>query len=276
MTQQLLPVADDVALRLAGTPLVVMLDVDGTLAPIAQRPSDAEVPPETRRVVSALAVAGGTVIVLVSGRAAAEARRIVGVANVWIVGNHGYEIIGPDGETLIDAEVAAYQPLISQAGRKIQPRLADVPGVIFEDKGWTLTVHYRLADPAIVPKVRAALDETVTALGLQLTEGKMVFEVRPPAQINKGTAVLTLGRNLGGLSDEGSLVFIGDDQSDEDAFRALRSRGKAAVTVRVCDEEINPTAAEFCVRNPPEVRAFLEWLYAARRRQAGSEARPER
>ncbi|MBC7789752.1 MAG: trehalose-phosphatase [Anaerolineae bacterium] len=266
MTQPLMPVADAVALRLAGSPLVVMLDVDGTLAPIEQRPTDAKVPTETRRAVSALAAADGTVIVLVSGRAAADARRIVGVANVWIVGNHGYEIIGPEGETLIDPQVEAYQPVIAQAGRRIQPRLADVPGVIFEDKGWTLTVHYRMADPALVPKVRAALEETVSALGLRLTEGKMVFEVRPPAQINKGTAVLTLGRNLGGLSDEGALVFIGDDLSDEDAFRALRSRGKAPVTVRVSEDESAATAAEFRVRDTSDVRAFLEWLPSARQR----------
>ena len=266
MTQPLLPVRDDVAQRLAGTPLIVMLDVDGTLAPIAMRPTDAAVPSDTRRAVSALAAANGIVIVLVSGRAAADARRIVGVANVWIVGNHGYEVIGPDGETLIDPQVMAYQPVIAQAGRRIQPRLADVPGVIFEDKGWTLTIHYRLADPALVPKVRAVLEETTTSLGLRLTEGKMVFEVRPPAQINKGTAVLTLGRNLGGLSGEGALVFIGDDLSDEDAFRALRSRSKAPVTVRVSEEEIAQTAAEFRVRDPAEVREFLEWLPAARQR----------
>ncbi len=266
MTEPLLPVGDAVARRLTGTPLIVMLDVDGTLAPITLRPDGAEVPPETRRAVSALAVARGIVIVLVSGRAAADARRIVGVAKAWVVGNHGYEIIGPDGETLIDPQVAAYQPVIAQAGRRIQPRLADVPGVIFEDKGWTLSIHYRLADPALVPKVRVALEETVTALGLRLTEGKMIFEVRPPGQINKGTAVLTLGRDLGGLTGEGALVFIGDDLTDEDAFRALRSRGKAPVTVRVSEEEITPTAAEFSVRDPSEVRAFLEWLHAARRR----------
>ncbi len=266
MTEPLLPIGDAVARRLAGTPLVVMLDVDGTLAPIAQRPGDAEVPLETRRAVSALAVASGVVVVLVSGRSAADARRMVGVANVWVVGNHGYETIGPDGETLIDSQVAAYQPLIAQAGRRIQPRLAGVPGVIFEDKGWTLSIHYRLADQALVPKVRAALEETVAALGLRLTEGKMILEVRPPGQINKGTAVLTLGRSLGAFTDHGALVFIGDDRTDEDAFRALRSRGKTSVTVRVSDEETTSTAAEYWVRDPSEVRVFLEGLHATRRR----------
>jgi len=273
VTEPLLPIRDDVARRLAGTPLVVMLDVDGTLAPITLRPGDAAVPLETQRAVSALAVASGVVVVLVSGRSVGDARRMVGVANVWIVGNHGYEIIGPDGETLIDPQVASHQPLIAQAGRRIQPRLAGVPGVIFEDKGWTLTIHYRLADPALVPKVRAALEETVAALGLRLTEGKMVFEVRPPAPINKGTAVLKLGRNLGAFSDEGALVFIGDDRTDEDAFRALRSHSKASVTVRVSDEEGTSTAAEYRVRDPSEVLVFLEELQA-RRRSGQPSSRP--
>jgi trehalose 6-phosphate phosphatase len=324
LPEPLLPVRDAVAERLAGTPLVVMLDVDGTLAPIAPRPEAAEVPTETRRVVAALAARPGVHVALVSGRAAADARRMVGASNAWVIGNHGYEVVGPDGETEIDPRVAAFRPVIGQAARRLAPRLAPVPGVLLENKGWTLSIHYRLADPGVLTKVRGAVEDAALALGLRVTEGKKILEVRPPLRVDKGTAVVTLGRKLGGLSGDGSLAFIGDDRTDEDAFQALRhgrapaGSGRAPVTVHVAHEEARAepgpeqspghgipaesarvpaaghgpapggyppteggwtvrlsgsaaatgawtTAAEFAVRNPAEVRTFLEWLLAARR-----------
>jgi len=260
----LLPVLPELADRLIGEPLTVMLDVDGTLAPIAPRPDDAVVPPETRRVAASLAAREGVHLVLVSGRAASDARRMVSVANVWVIGNHGYEITGPDGEEMVDPQLAIYRPAIAQAARRIAPQTAHVPGVIFEDKGWTLSVHYRLADPSVVPRLRALVEETVKTLGLRVTEGKLVLEVRPPARVDKGTAVLRLALHLGALKNGSSLVFAGDDQTDEDAFRALRVRVPGAVTVRVTHGDNLPTAAEFTVRDPEEMRLFLEWLLAAR------------
>src|SRR5687768_15718622 len=95
VTRPLLPLAPDTRARLAGTPLVVMLDVDGTLAPIAPVFDQAAVPPETQRAVAALLERAGVHVALVSGRGAAVARRMVGVSNVWVAGNHGFEIQGP-------------------------------------------------------------------------------------------------------------------------------------------------------------------------------------
>lgn len=264
MSSALLPVRESLAERLGGTPLVIMLDVDGTLAPIAPRPQDATVPPETRRIISALAARPGISVGLVSGRAAADARRMVSVANVWVIGNHGYETVGPDGEEFVDPRFLAYRTTIAQAARRIGPQVAAVPGVIFEDKIWTLTVHYRLADPAVVPRLRATVEETVRQFGLRLTEAKLAFEVRPPARVDKGTAVLTLALRLGGLKPEAAIVFAGDDHTDEDAFRALRGRLPRAVTVRITHGEQVPTAAEFTVRDTGELRVFLEWLLESR------------
>jgi trehalose 6-phosphate phosphatase len=256
----LFPITDALEERLGGTPLVVMLDVDGTLAPIAPRPDEVVVPEETRRAVAALAARDDVHVVLVSGRAALDARRLVSALHVWVIGNHGFEITGPDGEELVDQQVAHYRPAVAQAVRRLASRVAPVPGVVLEDKGWTLSLHYRLADPAVVPKLRAAVEETAAQLGLRLTHGKQVFEVRPPVRLDKGTAVLLLGRKLGGLEESGSLLFIGDDLTDEDAFRALRARSAEPVTVRVTHDETVATAAEYAACDPMEVRAFLEWL----------------
>lgn len=260
MTHELLPIPDALAQRIDGTPLVLMLDVDGTLAPIAPRPEDATVPPETRRVVAALAAREGVRVALVSGRAAADARRMVSVSNVWVIGNHGFELVSPEGEEDVDPELAAMRPAVAQAARRIAALVAPVPGVTLEDKGWTLSVHYRLADSAIVSRLVESVEQIAIPLGLRVTRGKMVVEVRPSARVDKGTAVLRLSSMLGGLNDGGAVVFIGDDNTDEDAFRALRLRSPHAITVRVTHGADTPTSAEFVLESPAEVRSFLEWV----------------
>lgn len=260
----LFPVSPLLAERLAGTPLVVLLDVDGTLAPIVERHDAATVPVETRRAVAALATRRGVYVALVSGRAAADARRMVSVSGAWVIGNHGYEITGPDGEELVDPEVSSYRGAVAQAARRIAPLVAPVHGVILEDKGWTLTIHYRLAPAGVVPRLRDLVSGVAGQLGLRVTEGKMVLEVRPPARVHKGTAILALGLRLGAFGEGASVIFVGDDVTDEDGFRALRLRSPRAVTVRVAHGTAEPTAAEFAVRDTDDVRAFLEWLLEQR------------
>lgn len=277
MSEGLLPISDSVAARLGERPLAVMLDVDGTLAPIAPRPEEAAVPVETRRVVAALAAIPDIRVVLVSGRAAADARRMVGVANVWVIGNHGFEAVSPDGNELEQPELHSWRSAIARAARRIAPLVAPVPGVLLEDKGWTLSVHYRLADSQVVPRLIESVERVAAPLGLKVMRGKMVVEVRPDVRVDKGTAVLRLAAELGALplpdrarlegagggtaaNGCGSALFVGDDRTDEDAFRALRSRSPGAVTVRVTHGEEIATAAEFSVEDPAAVRRLLEWL----------------
>jgi trehalose-phosphatase len=277
VSEALLPVIDRVAARLAGRPLAVLLDVDGTLAPIAPRPEEAAVPAETRKVVAALAALPDVRVALVSGRAAADARRMVGVANVWVIGNHGFEVVSPDGGELPQPELEPWRSAVARAARRIAPPVAPVPGVLLEDKGWTLSVHYRLADPKVVPRLVESVERVAEPLGLRVMRGKMVVEVRPDVRVDKGTAVLRLANQLGALArreddvsgddrdaaagdGNGSAVFVGDDRTDEDAFRALRSRSARVVTVRVTHGEEMATAAEFSLEDPAAVRSFLEWL----------------
>lgn len=259
-------VAPAAAARLAGHPLAVMLDVDGTLAPIVPRPQDALVPNETRQVLALLTTLPGVHVVLVSGRAAFDVQRMVPVRNVWVIGNHGFEVIAPDGEEQTPAELAPVRGAVARAARRLEVLVAPVPGVTVEDKGWTMSVHYRQADEAVVPRLLDSVRQVALPLGLRVTEGKKVIEVRPPARVDKGTAVIRLGATLGAFADEASILFVGDDSTDEDAFRALRARRAGAVTVRVThgDDE-TPTSAEFTLRDTAEVLAFLEWLLRQRR-----------
>lgn len=251
--------------RLAGTPLLVLLDVDGTLAPIVSRHDQATVPAATRHAVAALVSRPGVHVALVSGRAAADASRMVGVEGVWAVGNHGCETIAPDGSIEVDPQVAPYQPAMAKVAGTLEQLIAMIPGAALENKTWTLTLHYRLADPGIVPRLQGAVAELSRRHGLRMTEGKKIYELRPPVHVDKGTAALALARKLGAVGEGASLIFAGDDATDEDGFRFLRAHAPQAVTVRVADGEISETAAELTVPGTEGMRELLEWLAAVRR-----------
>ena len=259
-----MPLTAEVAPRLGGTPLLVMLDIDGTLAPIAARPEEAVVPTETRRAIAALATRPGVHVALVTGRAAADGRRLVAVGRAWVIGNHGCEIVSPEGEVEIDPVVLPFQQPLAQAARALAAAIAPVKGVQLENKVWSLSLHYRNADRGVGPRLRAVVDEIAEKLGLVVTSGKMVLELRAPVRVHKGTAVVSLVQRLGALGDEASVLFAGDDVTDEDAFRLLRARVPGAVTVRVAETPGTPTAAEFVLRDPAAVRTMLEWLLRLR------------
>lgn len=258
----LLPLGAELREVLARAPLLLFLDVDGTLAPIASRPEEAVVPAETKRAVTAVAALDDTRVALVSGRSASDARRMVAATHVWAVGNHGSEAVGPDGEEIVDDRVAPYEAVLAQAARRLEALLRPVPGVIVEDKRWSLSVHYRLADPAIVPGVQATVTRVAVELGLTVHEGKKVFEVRAPVSVDKGTAIISLVERLG--DDGATIAFVGDDRTDEDAFRAMRERYPDGVTVRVVHGQDVPTLARYTLEDTNEVRAFLEELVRLR------------
>jgi len=244
--------------RLAGRPLVLLLDVDGTLAPIVAQPMLARVPDATRRVIASLVTRPGVIVILVSGRAAHDARRVVGVERVWTVGNHGAEVIDPNGDTAVDPEVSRYAEAMARTAQTLEPLVAAITGVILENKTWTLSVHYRAADDRVVPRLRGVVDGVAAQHGLLVTEGKKVLEIRPPVAVDKGTAISRLVRDLGGFSNNASVLFAGDDVTDEDAFRFLREKHPLAVTVHIGDGV--DTAAEFTFQDTDRLRALLERL----------------
>src|SRR5690349_2236741 len=244
--------------RLSGRPLLLLLDVDGTLAPIAPHPSLARVPDETRRAIATLTARPDVVVVLVSGRAANDAQRVVGVDGVWTVGNHGAEVIAPNGDVTVNDAVARYATSMAEAALALAPALAAWPDVVLENKKWTLSIHYRGADQAIVPQLRAVVRGVAADRGLLVTEGKKVLEIRPPVRVDKGSAIADVARNVGATGDAASILFAGDDATDEDAFRLLRAQFPAAVTIHVGHD--TGTAAEFTFHEVSQVRVLLEHL----------------
>jgi trehalose-phosphatase len=261
-----LPLTSAIEARLRGSPLALLLDVDGTLAPIAPRPEYASVPNDTRQVLADLTATPNVRVVVISGRSADDARRLVDVPGVWIVGNHGIEV-APPGETPTARDaVAGYADAIAEAASRASSIAYSLPGVIVENKRWTLSVHYRLAHQSVIPSLSARIAAIAKELGLALTGGKEVLELRPPVEIDKGTAAILVAEDLGALADSASILCAGDDRTDEDMFRAFRSRQPHAMTVWVGPESaVDRTTAQFYVPDTAAMCELLEAILSFRR-----------
>lgn len=224
----------------------VLLDFDGTLAPIVERAADARMPDETRRSLETIREHVG-LVGFVSGRSLADLERMVAMPGCAYAGNHGLEIHHPGGVPgLVDAAIP-WTDTITAFGRSRDHAILSRVGVILEDKGATLTFHWRAApDPVIAhARLRAVERLAAEAAGLRVTWGRMVMEVRPPVEIDKGTAV----RALLAPHDLDVALYIGDDRTDADAWRALHELARegvlsAGVGIAVVGDEV-----------PPDVRA---------------------
>jgi trehalose-phosphatase len=271
MPQPALPISPVVERRLSGTPLALFLDIDGTLSPIAPRPEDAIVPERTKHVVRELTRLADCHVTNNTGRAAADARRMVDIPDVWLIGNHGLEVAPPGGVPAIRDDVAAYEPTIQAAIDRVLSGVKTVPGVLVEDKRLSLSVHFRLARDETEAQLSPMIADIGQELGLRLTRGKKVIELRPPFGINKGTAAVSVARSLGALTPDASILCAGDDLTDEDAFRDLRAVHPACVTVWVGGVDVpgtEPTIAEFAVPDPGSMYQLLEDVADLRRRPA--------
>ena len=252
----------DVVRRLVGhRPMGLFVDVDGTIAPIAPTPEQATVSPTIRRALAALS--REATVVALTGRDTASARRVVGVAEIAYAGSHGMEW-WEDGTTTVEPAVQPYVGRIHRLAAHVGSALADEPGVLIEDKGPSLAVHYRLAaDPeAVRERVLAVLGGPGGAGGLPLREGKMLIEVLPPVAVNKGTAIaLTVERRA-----LASVLVLGDDTTDVDAFEAVRdlrdARAAEALAVAVSGDapELLLAAADYRLADPAAVETLLTWL----------------
>lgn len=241
------------ALR-AGGGLVLVLDYDGTLTPIASAPDAAVLAPPVRRALERLAAAPRVRVAVLSGRALPDVRARVAVAGVIYGGCHGLEIAGPG----LRFRHPAARPAALRAVRKaLVAAVGDVPGVVVEDKRLAVCVHYRRVPRGRHREVLAAVERVRRAVpGLMTLTGKCCSELLPRARWGKGQAVRWIARRA--LRARGRLVVIaGDDRTDEAAFAALRGR---AVTVRV---GAGPTVAEYHVRDTRALGALLRGLARA-------------
>ena len=252
---------------LDGRPLVLLLDIDGTLAPIAARPEGARVPEVTRRALQSLIASPDVHVALVTGRAATDGRALVAVEGAWTLGNHGLETIAPDGTVLTDPRSEVWLDRIGAAARDLQTLAARTPGAIFENKRLTLSLHYRLVEPELALTLIPEAERIASKHGLRTTHGRLVVETRPPIAVDKGTAVVALAERLGARDRRASVLFAGDDVTDEDAHRALQEMG-GAVTIHVRGGHLRETAADWVAGSPEELGEWLgalsRWVKAGR------------
>lgn len=230
--------------------LAVFLDYDGTLTPIVERPEDAVLPEATREVVARLA--GLCPVAVVSGRDLEDVRRMVGVDSIHYAGSHGFDIAGP---RVVSSRGDEFLPDLDRAQRELEEDLEDVQGARVERKRFAVAVHFRQVAEDRVGEVR----EIVEAAGarhegrLRTSSGKKILELRPAVDWHKGRALTWLVEELGLDVLTARPIYLGDDTTDEDAFREVRGRGVGIVV----EQARRPTAATYRLRDPDEVRRFL-------------------
>jgi alpha,alpha-trehalase len=257
-----LPEADAAAeaARLAGRRPMVFLDYDGTLSPIVPDPDKAVLSEPMRDALATLA--GTCDVAVITGRDLAQIRRLVGLPGLIYAGSHGFEIAGPDGWGEGLERGTEFLPALDAAEAALRERLAPVAGTLVERQRFSLAVHYRHAAPDDAPRVadivRAVLADTGS---LRAGSGKMVLRIQPDIAWHKGQAVHWLLRRTGDRLP----VYVGDDVTDEDAFRELAGQG---LTLVVRGEADRPTSADLALADTEAVRRFLLALAAACARPA--------
>ena len=221
----------------------VLTDVDGTLAPIVDRPEDARVPPETTTLLRELA-SRFAVVACVTGRRALEAREMVGAPELVYLGNQGFEVLRPgDEEPDLDPAAGPRGDRPAAFLESLERSELERIGIRREDKGPIQVLHWRGApDESEAEREVARIAELARSAGLVPLWGRKVLDLRPVAGIDKGSAVHRL------LTDHAPMdaaIFAGDDRTDLDAFRAMArlagtSRLRAAVRVGVVSAESPP------------------------------------
>ncbi|KAB2951202.1 trehalose-phosphatase [Heliorestis acidaminivorans] len=237
------------------TPLLLMLDYDGTVVPIQDKPELARPSSSLRSTLKALSQQKNLIIAFVSGRDIADLKSLLSLEGIYYVGGHGAEmedLLGNRYSLTSGASPAGWIDILHQEACYC---IGSHEGFLLERKKTSFALHYRLASPSIVPVVLQSYRDKIQRLleieKLEMVEGKKVVEVRP-ARINKGSSVKRFLERY----PEYHPLYLGDDRTDEDAFQALHGLG---TTVLVSDIP-KLTYAEYCLQSPQEVLQFLQIL----------------
>ena len=243
-------------LRQAGR-VLLLLDYDGTLTPIVDRPELAVLAPETKALLAGLSQDERFMLGIVSGRSLDDVRGKVDVSGLVYAGNHGLEIQGP-GLDFIHPAAEELRETQTRVYARLREVLVGAPGVFLEDKGLTLSLHYRLTPREYLEDVEERFAGAVAPFlaegQVEVARGKEVLEVRPKGPWNKGTSITMITETYGASS---VTVFFGDDVTDEDGFAVVQEREGIAVMVGPAGQ---PTHAMYRVDSPREVVEALVLL----------------
>ncbi|MBU2530851.1 MAG: trehalose-phosphatase, partial [Elusimicrobia bacterium] len=236
---------------------VFFLDYDGTLTPIVDKPSMAVITPEMKSTLRALSEKFQ--VAIVSGRSREDVENLVGIKELLYVGNHGFDIKGQELE-LIMPEVQKFMPLIKKITEELYSKLGNIEGCIIEKKKFSAAVHYRLVSEEQFPLIKQEVDAILKQeSSLRLMKGKKVFELLPYLDWDKGKALMWVMKALNISWDTHNVIYIGDDTTDENAFRILKTRGAGILVSQ------KPVAsfADFFVTSTDEIKKLFEAIINA-------------
>ena len=238
--------------------IILFLDYDGTLTEIQSTPELAVLSGKMKKLLQKISHCREISVIIVTGRAYQDIFNLIRLNNITYISNHGFLITGDKMHWVhpsIDEHLLLFPKIVSD----LKTSLVDNKGTLIEDKGFSISIHYRNANPNEVQIIKNKIERIIHKYknNIKLTEGKKVFELSPPVIWNKGTAVLEwLCKQQVILDNPPLIISIGDDKTDEDMFLALNNIG---ITIKVGVEL--PTKASFYLLNSNEVYRFLFQLY---------------
>lgn len=235
--------------------MTFFLDYDGTLTPIVESPELAIISSDMKKTVETLAKIH--TVAIVSGRMREDVQNLVGIKGIFYAGSHGFDIEGPAGFSMIQPEAKKTIPLISSITNQLKERLQNIAGALIEEKRFSVAVHYRKVKSAIdLQYIKKTVNDIIQKNDeLRILEGKKVLEILPNIDWDKGKAVRWIMNALGITWSDSSVFYIGDDTTDEYAFRTVITRGTA---ILVTDDPEKPSSADFRLTSPEEVKKFFE------------------
>lgn len=242
--------------------VLVLCDYDGTLTPIVGQPELATLASDTRQIIQTLAKNRRYTVGIISGRALADLKYKVNVEGLLYAGNHGLEIEG-FGSGFLEPIAEEMRPFFQILSQVLSATLASIKGTLVENKGLTLSVHYRSVDDSEEERVKDVVGRITDPLNItdriRITQGKKVYEIRPPVDWNKGKAVAWLIARCKENKGKGEAlpIYIGDDLTDEDAFKKIEENNGISIFV---GEENFQSVARYFLKSPEEVTRLLKML----------------
>ncbi len=238
-------------------PVLLLLDFDGTLSHLVDDPDDACLHEDIKKTLRELAQCS-LYLGVVTGRSIQDIRKRIRLKNILYSGDHGFEIKGKEVSFQFPLP-SDYKKAIQEILIQIRKQLLTIPGVILQQKKYSTSIHYRMVDSSNLTsfkkKVKGILKPYIKSRRLKLFTGKKVYEIKPPVDWDKGKAIEKIAEELKSrnLLLDHKPVYIGDDVTDEDAFRSVNKLG--GVSIRV--GKTKKSKAKFYLKNIQDVLNFL-------------------
>lgn len=246
---------DGIVKKFDGKKAAVFLDYDGTLTPIVEHPEDAVMADDMRDVIKQLSER--CTVAIVSGRDRNDVEERVGLGNLYFAGSHGFDIKGPGGFEKLHEEGEHFVELLDEVERDLINELKDINGAQVERKKFSVATHYRRVDDENVNRVKDTVENVLNKYdSLKKSGGKKVIEIQPAIDWHKGKAVRWLLEALNLKNENVVPLYIGDDLTDENAFREIKTDGIGILVA----EKKKKSDAQYVLADTDAVRAFLKKL----------------